>query len=519
MKAVIFARVSSKDQEDGHSLDAQIQSCFEYAIKKEFKVVEQFKVVESSTASGRPEFSKMVEFVKKQSGQVAVLCYCVDRLQREFDEQYLELQKLIKIGKLEIHYIKNEFIEHKDMDSSAKFRKNLDVLLANDYRNKISDNVKRSNKKKLEEGTILGDSPLGYLNKPRIDKKKEKVEVYIDPERGHLIQKMFEDYATGLYSMEDLRIWAEKEGLRSKKNCKIAKSQIEKVLRNPFYYGYMKYNGLLYKHVHPSIITKELFDECQAIKQGRRKTKSKRTQKPFVLTGMLKCQHCGCAYSPELKKGRYVYMRPTKSKGNCNYCHHLNENAILSQIEDVLKGIKIPHNILVEIGEELKKSSNKEHSHQIQESKKLQNQYEAIQNRIKKARELYLDDGFTKEEYNETMADLQVERQNLETKLQRLSKADESFNQNISTIFGIASKSHELFKSSDIEEKRRIIAMLFPNLSMNGEKLVFIMRKPFDMFLNLTDRQEWLRLVYVFRTDRKEEVVNFGLSQAGNIRL
>lgn len=53
MKAVIFARVSSKDQEDGHSLDTQIQSCFEYGIKKEFKVVEQFKVFESSTANGR----------------------------------------------------------------------------------------------------------------------------------------------------------------------------------------------------------------------------------------------------------------------------------------------------------------------------------------------------------------------------------------------------------------------------------------------------------------------------------
>lgn len=492
MKAVIFARVSSKDQEDGHSLDAQIQSCFEYAIKKEFKVAEQFKVVESSTANGRPEFSKMVNFVKKQSGQVVILCYCVDRLQRDFDEQYLELQKLIKIGKLEIHYIKNEFIEHKDMDSSAKFRKNLDVLLANDYRNKISDNVKRSNKKKLEEGTILGDSPLGYLNKPRIDKKKEKVEVYIDPERGRLVQKMFEDYATGLYSMEDLRIWAEKEGLRSKKDCKIAKSQIEKILKNPFYYGYMQYNGLLYKHIHPTLISKELFDECQAVKQGRRKTKSKRTQKPFVLKGMLKCNHCGCAYSPELKKGKYVYMRPTKSKGDCNYCFHLNENKILSQIEDVLKGMQIPKNILVEIGEELKKSSNKEHQHQIKESQKLQNQYEAIQNRIKKARELYLDDGFTKEEYNETMADLQVERQNMETRLQKLSKADDSFNKNVSTIFEIASKSHELFKSSDIEEKRRIIAMLFPNLSMNGDKLAFIMRKPFDMFLNAEDRLKWL---------------------------
>jgi DNA invertase Pin-like site-specific DNA recombinase len=60
MKTLIFARVSTKEQEDGHSLDAQIQSYFEYAIKKNFKVIEQFKVVESSTALGRPEFSKMV---------------------------------------------------------------------------------------------------------------------------------------------------------------------------------------------------------------------------------------------------------------------------------------------------------------------------------------------------------------------------------------------------------------------------------------------------------------------------
>ena len=74
MKAVIFARVSSKDQEDGHSLDAQIQACFEYAIKKSFKVIEQFRVVESSTATGRPEFSKMVDFVRTQKEKTIVLC-------------------------------------------------------------------------------------------------------------------------------------------------------------------------------------------------------------------------------------------------------------------------------------------------------------------------------------------------------------------------------------------------------------------------------------------------------------
>ena len=113
MKAVIYARVSSKDQEDGHSLDAQIQSGFKYAIEKDFNVLEQFKIVESSTANGRPEFARMVQFIKKQGSKIIIICNCVDRLQRDFDEQYVELQKLIKLDKAEIHYTQNGFIEHK----------------------------------------------------------------------------------------------------------------------------------------------------------------------------------------------------------------------------------------------------------------------------------------------------------------------------------------------------------------------------------------------------------------------
>lgn len=186
------------------------------------------------------------------------------------------------------------------MDSSTKFRKGLDVLLANDYTNKISDNVKRSIKKKLDEGTICGDSPLGYLNKPRFDKEKEKVEVYIDPDRGRLVKKIFEMYSTGLHSVQDLKEYVEAEGLRSKKGCKVSKSQIEAILKNPFYYGYMRYNGILYKHIHPKLISKELFDECQLVKQGRKRTKPKRTQKPFIFKGLLTCHHCGCSCSPEL---------------------------------------------------------------------------------------------------------------------------------------------------------------------------------------------------------------------------
>lgn len=334
---------------------------------------------------------------------------------------------------------------------------------------------------------------MRYLNKPRVDKKKEKVDVYIDPIRGDLVKKLFEDYASGMYSMSEIRDLITDEGLVSKKGCKISKSQVEQILKNPFYYGYMKYNDILYKHVHPILISKELFDECQQVRTGRRKTKFKRTEKPFVLKGLLKCQHCGCSYSPELKKGKYVYMRPTKSQGNCSYCYHLSEKKILSQIEDILKGMRVPVNILADLNDELKKSSDKEHKHQIQEGTKLQNQYQTIQNRVKRVRELYLDAEIAKEEYDDMMTELQAERHNVEVRLQRLTNADDSFNKAIATIFALASKAHDLFKSSELDEKRRIITILFPNLEMDAEKLVFTPRKPFDMFLNLAQRPDWLR--------------------------
>jgi hypothetical protein len=49
----------------------------------------------------------------------------------------------------------------------------------------------------------------------------------------------------------------------------------------------------------------------------------------------------------------------------------------------------------------------------------------------------------------------------METRLQRLSKAGESFNQNISTIFELASKSHELFKISNTLEKDELLVYYF----------------------------------------------------------
>ena len=65
-QAVIFARVSSKEQEPGSSLDAQHDIMAEYCQKRGLAILKNYRVIESSTVGKRTKFNEMLEFVKKQ---------------------------------------------------------------------------------------------------------------------------------------------------------------------------------------------------------------------------------------------------------------------------------------------------------------------------------------------------------------------------------------------------------------------------------------------------------------------
>lgn len=65
MKAIIFARVSSKEQEDGQSIPAQVRRLTEYALKKNFTIESTFQVTESSSKETRKQFDQIINYVKK----------------------------------------------------------------------------------------------------------------------------------------------------------------------------------------------------------------------------------------------------------------------------------------------------------------------------------------------------------------------------------------------------------------------------------------------------------------------
>jgi site-specific DNA recombinase len=84
MKAILLARVSSKEQEDGQSIPAQERRLLDYAKEKGLTVDQVFKITESSTKESLKEFEKIIERIRKSKEPVTLVADTIDRVQRSF---------------------------------------------------------------------------------------------------------------------------------------------------------------------------------------------------------------------------------------------------------------------------------------------------------------------------------------------------------------------------------------------------------------------------------------------------
>lgn len=482
MKAVILARVSTREQEEGHSIDAQINRLRKYCERKELDIIKEFVFTESSTRGERPEFYKMIAFIKQQKHKVALVCDKVDRLQRSFKEVPI-LEDLRRSGKLALHFNVEGQVLDENANSSQIMAYQMFVMMAESYTNCISDNVRRSFEKKLQEGTIFGTATIGYLNAKDDNGKSIAI---LDNERAFLVKKIFEEYATGLYSLKEIRNKTVEWGLKNKTASKtyLSVSQIDKILQNPFYYGIMKHKGLLYPHIYKPLITKGLFLECEKVRKGRSKVYSKDTKTPFIFKGLIKCKHCGCSVTPEIKKGKYVYLRPN-SKPDCN-CKTITEKDALKVVSKVLKSMQMSDELVSELKSTLANTHNSKKDFNTSSVNMLQRQYNAIQKKLDVLLDIRLEQSITKDEYDKKYNTLRAEQYNIETRMQKFTTADDEFVTTVEYLLDLASRSYSLFESSGIDTKRKILNLVFSNFSLNGSKLDYAIKKPFDMFIKTT---------------------------------
>jgi DNA invertase Pin-like site-specific DNA recombinase len=226
MRAIILARVSTEEQMvEGQSIPAQLARAQEYAQKKELEVTSEYQFDESSTKDRRAKFDKVIDEIKKSKVPIALIVETVDRLQRSFRES-VYLDEYRKEGKLELHFIRENLIIHKDSNSSEIQRWDLAVFVAKSYVLQISDNVKRTFDQKIRNGEIIKKASIGYLN---VEDERGNRTVILDPLRAPLVKMVFELYAAGNNSMQTVADTVTELGLTStsKEARKLKIRQIE----------------------------------------------------------------------------------------------------------------------------------------------------------------------------------------------------------------------------------------------------------------------------------------------------
>ncbi len=496
-KAIILVRVSSKDQEDGHSLDAQRERLIRYCARHNFDILEIFTITESSTRGDRRKFMEMLEFAKRQKGTIAIVADAVDRVQRSFkDSVYLD--DLVRRDKIELHFYRENMIIGREASASDHMRWDFCVLGAKSYVMQLSENVKRSIDYKIKKGEWYGPAPLGYLNQR--DDRGNSV-IVVDPVRAPLVMRLFTDYASGAFTLGDMQRRCKEWGLRSKVGGELHKSTLYRMVQNCFYYGEMLIKGEIMQHCHEPLISKSVWDDCQAVLQGWDKKPFHYGGKEFLFRGLLTCGVTGRVISSDTKKKSYkngttaeftylVTWKPDDPKKKM----WVREDSIAAQIEDALERISIKDPELMTAALAAVKDANKakQESHN-REVGALKKEHTDLQVRLDRLVDLLAEGVLPPDDYRakrEQYKSRQVELVNL---IHAYDDADNVFGSTMEKLMKVAMGAHKAFMSSNLEEKRELLNFVFSNLTLKGETLCYSYNFPFDRFQNMDDCFKWRR--------------------------
>lgn len=510
-KAIVFARVSSREQEEGYSIDAQIHRLKGYCERQNLSILKIYEIVESSTQGDRKHFLDMIKFVRKAREPIAIVADKVDRVQRSFKE-YPLLDSLIQENKIELHFNTENYIIHKDSVSQERLMWSMGVIMAQSYVDNLRDNVKRSIDHKIRMGEWIALAPLGYLNTKN---ERMRGDIVVDQERAPIIVRMFQEYAKGIYTLSEVRSLSIKWGLKNRvgKKGDITISQTHQILRNPFYYGKMRIKGRLFDHKYPPLISKELYLQCQNVLNNWNKKPFKFGGKEFIFRGLLSCAISGRVVTADTKTKTYA----SGKKASWTYLRCFNpsepfkpqwvrEDGVVAQAAEVLSDVSLSSEQLDSLTKYLKELDLTDKDFFRRQGEELERRLNLSHRRLDSLMDLMLDGTIKKADYERKSEHLHEEIEKLESAIVDRKQFGNSNSKGLLSLLSFIEDLDKGFSSAPVSKKRQLINAVFSNLQLNGAKLCFHLRKPFDQFIKCTTLEDWRYLLNDLRTN--EEMID-----------
>lgn len=325
-RAVLYLRVSDPSQvrtdydPEGLSIPTQRKICKAKAKQLGIQVVGEYVELGRSgtNTTNRPEFRKMMDRIRQQKDVEYVIVYKLSRLNRNRFDDAVTMMELRTA-----HVALISATENIDETPEGQLVHGM-LATVNEYRSAADGaDIRIKLRRKIEQGGTSGVAPLGYLNITEYVEGRRVNTIGVDPERGPLVRKAFELYATGDYSIEQLQITMADLGLKSRPTRRyptprpISIAALHRLLANPYYTGIVTFKGEQFQGRHQPLVSQELFDRAQDVRALRSNNTRDRIHHHYLKTGILFCDRC----RTQGRTSRFVYTQ-AKGKGG-TYAYYL----------------------------------------------------------------------------------------------------------------------------------------------------------------------------------------------------
>ncbi len=475
MKYFIYCR-KSQEAEDRQVLSLESQSdeiARAFGADGDIEIADRFVEAYSAKQPGRPLFTEMLRRIEKGEAE-GIIAWHPDRLARNSMDGG-QIIYLLDQGKLNDLKFCNYSFENS---SQGKFMLNIIFGYSKYYVDNLSENVKRGQRAKLKNGWRPNAAPLGYRN------CKETGEIILDEDGAIAIRKTYAWFLGGETNIAELhrRLRDElcyktpEKGRVGGKS--LSRTQVYRILCNPFYAGYIEWNGELSQGAHVPIVSRLDFEKVQRGLGKLPQTRSRRYD--FTYRGLFVCGACGKAVTAERKvkpSGReYVYYHCTRvhTEVRCEQ-PSVEERQLTTEVETYLEALR-PSPKLLKAAESLT-SLSEISKEPLELRKRLKAEIGSSEKQIRNLTDLRLREIIDDTEFNAKRAELKITKDALEEKLQNTEK-DRIMFEPFQIMIMLFDRAVFLFRAADRMGKRRLLKILSSNRSLIDKKALIHLAFP-----------------------------------------
>src|SRR5712692_1227138 len=511
--AAIYARVSSDQQREAHTIASQTAALIEWAKTLELEVPTAW-IVEDEGYSGatleRPGLERVRDLAAE--GQIqAVLVYSPDRLSRKYAYQILLIEELAR------HGVETRFLNApQGATAEDQLLIQFQGMIAEYERAQILERSRRGKRHRARAGeiSVLSGAPYGYRY---IRKREDTVASYavVDPE-ARVVRQVYDHYTVTGWSIGAITRWLTDQGVPTRKpGTRWERSTVWAMLRNPAYVGTACFGktrvatrqrvtrplrlrgGLATRDSAkqdrpreewieipvPALIDEPTFARAQELLQENKVLARRRTLTPTLVQGLVSCRRCGHALSRTSTRSSARVIQYYRCIGSAAWrhlggprCHtrpmqqDLLDDIVLTE---VIRLLEDPTLIQQELDRRLAVARAADPTRQREQA--LQRDVVRVGKNIERLLTAYQEDLLSLEQLRERMPPLRQREQALRRELQSIADQTRErtmYLQLAETLSAFLARLRVAADTLDILERQRLVRLLIKEVLVEDDTIV-----------------------------------------------